>query len=507
MEMLVIAAPTVVTMTSYTVMQFVDALMVSRIEGDGPYVAAQGNGGIMAWLAISFALGVIGMVNTFVSQNLGAEKLDRCASYAWAGLWISGGWSLVLGLLIPLAPVIYGQMGHPEELLRLETQYAQIMLSGMLLTLAARSLANFFFGMHRPSVVMIAALSGNVVNVMANALLIYGPDGPPAFVPFHAEIGAFADSLGIPALGVAGAAVGTVIGSAVELVIPLALFLGPKLNRELGTRRAWRCGLKPIRDLLRLGWPGGLMFANEMICWSYLMSVLLVRGGEAVGDDPALHNTAGWIGLRYMHLSFMPAVGLSIAVSAIVGKCMGMRRPDLAAQRAWLGLGIAVVYMGVCAAAFVLFRDEMIRVFVDSDMPEEQATLLIGIGAKVMIAAAVFQVFDAVAIVISGALRGAGDTVWPGVVTVISSWICIVAGGHALLHFAPQLGSIGPWIAAAAYIVVLGVLLLARFLAGKWRSIDLVGDDDHHGPSVAQPTPAASGAAAEGDPEPVSVGG
>ena len=500
--MLAIAAPTVVTMTSYTLMQFADAIMVSRIDGDGPYVAAQGNGGIMAWLSISFAMGLITMVNTFVSQNLGANKPERCASYAWAGLWLSGAWSLLLLPLIFLAPTVFGLMNHPEELLRLETQYAQIMLGGMVLTLAARSLANFFFGMHRPTVVMIAALSGNIVNVIANTLLIYGPAGPPEFVPFHAEIAAAAQAMNIPALGVAGAAWGTIIGSAVELVIPALLFLGPKLNKELGTRRAWRCGNKPLRDILKLGWPGGLMFANEMICWSYLMSVLLVLGGKAAGEDPTLHNTAGWIGLRYMHLSFMPAVGLSIAVTAIVGKCMGMKRPDLAAKRAWLGLAIAMVYMGLCAAAFVIFREPMIRLFIDKDMDPAQAEVLVGIGATVMIAAAVFQIFDAVAIVTSGALRGAGDTVWPGVVTLVSSWVCIVGGGHLMIALVPDLGSTGPWIAAAAYIIVLGILLMSRFLGGKWKSIDLVSGGDVS-PGVVQPTPGASGAATQGDPEPV----
>ena len=67
-----------------------------------------------------------------------------------------------------------------------------------------------------------------------------------------------------------------------------------------------------------------------------------------------------------------------------------------------------------------------------------------------MIAAAVFQVFDAIAISLSGALRGAGDTIWPGVVTIVLSWSCIVLGGHLFIAAAPGLGSVGPWIAAAA---------------------------------------------------------
>ena len=95
-EMVAVAAPTVVTMTSYTVMQFVDGMMVARIPGDGPYVAAQGNGGIAVWLFVSLAFGTMQIINTFVSQHLGAGRPARGAAYAWAGLWGSLAWGALL---------------------------------------------------------------------------------------------------------------------------------------------------------------------------------------------------------------------------------------------------------------------------------------------------------------------------------------------------------------------------------------------------------------------------
>src|SRR5690606_34851070 len=200
--------------------------------------------------------------------------------------------------------------------------------------------------------------------------------------------GAIASALNIPAMGVTGAALGTVIGSGVELTIPLGLFLSRRLHRRFGTRTPWRPAWGPMRDVLKLGWPGALMFVNEMICWGALMVWLVPLAGKAAGDDPVLHNTAGWIVLRYMHLSFMPAVGLSIAVTAIVGRCMGMARPDLATRRAMLGLAVAVGYMGACALAFILFRGPMIEAFTPDDMSPEDLARLIEIGGAIMIAAA-----------------------------------------------------------------------------------------------------------------------
>jgi len=492
-EMLRIALPSVITMTSYTVMQFGDTWMVSRIEPPDPvYVAAVGNGGIASWLFASCALGINSIINTYVSQHLGAGTVQKAPAYAWAGLWIS----LVFGLLaIPMVFLVgpmFSAIGHEGRMLELETGYAQILFMCSGLLIAGRSLHHFFYGLHRPKIVMISAISGNIVNLFVNWVLIYG-------------------NLGAPEMGVMGAAIGTVTGVTIELAIPLALFLGPKMHRELKTRTQWRCGLAPVRDIFRLGWPGGMMFLNEMLCWSYLMAGLLplagmaaasmaldqtgsYRGVEVVGGANSemgarvveqagvAANTAGWIALRFMHASFMPAVGLSFAVTALVGKAMGMGRPDIAAARAWLGLKVAVIYMGLCALVFVMFRETLIGVFIKSPDPEDveavrQAAEVLRIGALVMIAAAVFQVFDAVAITLSAALRGAGDTIWPGVATLALSWICIVGLGLVMIELAPQLGSMGPWIAASAYIVALGIALLLRFLAGGWKSRRVVRDE------------------------------
>jgi hypothetical protein len=97
----------------------------------------------------------------------------------------------------------------------------------------------------------------------------------------------------------------------------------------------------------------------------------------------------------------------------------------------------------------------------------------------------VFQMADAVGIVYTGALRGAGDTRWPGIVTMIYSWTFIVGGGWTLTRFLPGLESLGPWIAAAAYIVTLGITMGLRFESGSWRSIKLLDRGDVEQPEMA----------------------
>lgn len=489
-EMLLIAAPTVVTMTSYTVMQFVDGFMVSQTGAEGDIsVAAQGNGGMTVWLMLSVVLGLVGVINTYVSQNLGAGRPERTSAYAWNGLWISAAMAVLMLPYAGAVPWMYRWLGHTEPLLGLETSYARILCYGALFTLASRALSHFFYGIHRPMIIMVCALVANVLNVLFNTVLIFGRNGIPGdwmLGPLLEPAAQLGRSLDIEPMGVTGAALGTVLGASFEFFVPLAYFLSPALNRKFNTRGTWRPSWPHIKDIMRIGWPAGLMFGNEMICWGYLMTGLVPKGGAAAGEDPVLHNSAGWIALRYMHLSFMPAVGMSIAVTAIVGKCMGMGRPDLASRRAWLGLAVTLAYMAVCALVFVVFREPLVRVFTSDDLDPAKVEELVRIGASVMIAAAVFQIFDALGITLSGALRGAGDTVWPGVVTIILAWTLIIGLGNLMIAFVPSLGSLGPWIAASAYIIALGLALFWRFLRGAWKSIRLI--DDPATPPGAEPT-------------------
>lgn len=452
-EMVTLAAPVVATMTSYTVMQFVDKLMVSRIGPDPIYVGAQGNGGLAAFVPIAVVMGFITVVNTYVSQHMGAGRPERGPAYAWTGMWIAAAaWLFVLLPWAYAMPSVFRLVGQSERMVGLSSGYGRILLLGAVVTLCSRAVSQFFYGMHTPLVVMVSNVSGNIVNFSCNYCLIYG-------------------RFGFPALGMNGAAIATVIGTCVELAIPMAVFLGPRMNGLYATRAAWRLSMERVREIAKIGWPGAAMFGNEMTCWAFFMVYL-------VGGFGPRHSTAGWIAHQYMSLSFMPTVGISVAMTALVGKYMGMRRPDLAAQRAWMGLGLAVAYMGLCAVCFVVFRERLVRFFIEKDTSPEDAALLVSLGSRFLIATAAFQMFDAIAMSLNGALRGAGDTVWTGVATLILSWSIIVGGGLAMVKFAPGLGSVGPWIAAACYIFLLSMMILTRFAGGQWRRIKLVQEGE-----------------------------
>ena len=460
-----LAWPTIVTMTSYTVMQFVDKMMVGQV---GPLeLAAQGNGGIWAFAPIAFAFGALAVINTWVSQHMGAGRPDRVARYLWGGLHLSLlAWITILIPWAMIMPWFFGNVAHAghsidelDRLVELESAYGQILVLGGLFTIGSRSVHQFFFGIMRPKVVTVSVIIRNIVNVVLNYILIFGEQGLPLLnmpgVP------------GMPPLGIHGAAIGTVAGVIVEMIIPFLVFLGPRCHREYASRSSWRLHLPTIKELHRLGWPGSLISGNEIVCWSIFMTIL-------VGMFGADSMTAGWIVLGYMHLSYMPAVAISFACNTLVGNSIGSGRPDLAVIRTRWSVGLAVVFMTMCALMFIIFRGPMVSIFIGGDVDQQQFDDILDIGMKLMIVGALFQSIDALGITYSGALRGAGDVIWPGFFFAISSWLFIIGIGYALAIWAPGLGAIGPWIGAAVYVIVVGLGMIWRFESGHWRSIKLV---------------------------------
>ncbi len=455
-----LAWPTVVTMLSYTVMQFVDSIMVAQL---GPLeLAAQGNGGVWTWTVMAFLVGILSLVNTFVSQALGAKETDSASRYAWAGIWF--GLVSWLVALLPFGffvlPWAFRQMGHEPRLVELELAYGQWLILGGCFTLVSKAFSNFFFAVQRPKVVAAAAIAGNIVNLALNFVLVFGEAGLP---------GLGLDGIpGTPALGVEGSAIATVAGVAVECMIPALVFFGSAMARQYATRTNWRPDMGAVGDLVRVGWPASIQFGNEMFCWSVFMTVLVGVFGTA-------HLAAGWAVLRYMHLSFMPTVAFSIATTTLVGRSIGAGVPEQAIRYTRTAVWMSVLYMGAWGFLMLVFREPMVRVFTESSATDVAAAdAVVAIGGRLMIAAAIFQAFDAVGIVYSGALRGAGDTLWPGILTIVLSWSLIIGLGAWMVEFHPNLASTGPWIGATAYIIFLAGAMWWRFERGPWRNRRLV---------------------------------
>lgn len=432
-------APIIAAMSSSTIMQFVDFYMVAQWGKDE--TAAIYPAGIAVFALTSFLMGLARCTSTFVAQSFGRDEHRECGAYAWQGLYIAAVAGLVALAFRPLAPGLFRLMGHEPELQVLEVTYFRIVILTIGLVTANVTIASFFQAISSPVVPMVITFVANAVNVGLNYVLIFG-------------------KLGLPALGLRGAALATVLSSVLQTGVLLAVFLRPRVAAQFGTRAGWRWSWFRTRQLLRIGLPAGLSFFLDIACWTVFIGFVVGRFGT---EQLASSNVASQI----THLSFLPALGMGAATTALVGQYIG--RADLggARLRAHMALRITATYMCAMGVLFFTFRRQLIGLF----RPEEA---IITLGSRILILAAFFQVFDAVGIIMRGALQGAGDTKWPAVVTVCYAWFFFLPSSYLLGHV---LGyrALGAWFAATLYVVLYGLTMWWRFEGGRWEQIDIFG--------------------------------
>ncbi len=440
-NVIAMSIPVVVTTSSRAFMDIVDYMMITRLQADEAQAAilpAQ----LVMWTYIIVGLGLASMVNTFASQSLGAKRYRDCSAYAWQSLYLAAFFGLVALILRPMVPTLIAAFNHAPEVQALELAYTQIALFTVGPTIAAYGLGNFFVGVHRPWVTMWTAIEANVVNIAVSFVLIFG-------------------YLGFEPMGIAGAAWGTLTAVSYRTVRLLLTLVGPSAARTFESRKTWRPSWRRLKGLLRVGLPCSLQWLCDVVVWAIFVNVLV---GSRFGTVHLIATNTAW---QFMRLAFLPAIGVGQALTALVGKSIGAGDPQRAIRETRIATMITVAYMGTLSLIYWLQGPALIRLF-NTD-PE-----VVEIGTSIMICAAVFQLFDAIGITYNSALRGAGDTFVPSMFFIVSNWVIIVGCGWYVATEYPQLGSLGPWLAASGLIVITGLFLWWRWHSRAWMRVDLL---------------------------------
>lgn len=438
--LLVMAAPNVATMMAESLLNMADFWIASQL---GAVAQAAVLSAILVFMSIfGLLMGTMACVSTMVSQSFGAAKPRDCSAYAWQGVWFSLLYGVAALALWPAMPALYRLIGHAPDVQALEVSYTRIRLLVLGVAGMNMALAEYFNGIQRPRVNTASVVGANVVNVVISYGLTFG-------------------TFGLPRLGFVGIAVGTLIATLVRLGWLLTALCTGQSQREFHARQTWAPRLQKMGRLLHVGWPAGVEFVLSITAWTAFLAWI-------VGKYGTTHLAASNTCARITELSFMPALGIGFAICAVVGQSVGAGKPAQARRRACMGAVLNVAYMGVMAVIFVIFSRPLIGLFTQDEA-------VITIGAGVLVLASLYQMFDAVALSYSFALRGAGDTLFPAFVCSVLSWAILVGGGAAVAHYYPQLGIRAPWAFAALYIVIIGLILWGRWRIGRWERLDVIG--------------------------------
>ncbi len=447
--------PIIGTTMSGMLMGFTDFVMVSRLGTEA--TAAISPCTMLLYSILCLGLGMSNSVQTFSAQAVGRRSPKEAAAYAWQSLYVALVFAMLAYPATQAMPWLWDWVGHETAVQAMEVAYSEVVLWCMPFAILCVGLEGFFNGIQRPKVALVSVLAAVVFNVIANYVFIFG-------------------KFGVPAMGIRGAAVATLIAWTVRLVILGAVFRRKDFNHEYDARNQWRPSLERIRGILSVGGPTGIQWTLDVGSWFIFLTVLIAGFGTAT-------LAASNIALQFMHISFMAALGAGSAVTTLVGHAIGERKHDLAALRAKSGMVLTASYMAVIGVVFLVMGRPLVGLLSNDPV-------VIDTGSKVLIWAALFQVFDAMGIAYVHALRGAGDTRWPAVLVILCNWGVFICGGYFVSRMFPQLGYHGPWMMCALYIILIGLALRSRFLRGAWRKIDLFKHDEVS-PTIVTDVPTA----------------
>lgn len=422
--MLRLAIPVVLAELGWMAMGVIDTIMVGPLGPEA--IAAAGVGTSLHMAFAIFGMGLLLGLDTLVSQAFGARQITECHR------WLVHGVALALLLTPPLMLICWGvyvaipALGfHPAVEPLLLGYYGVIIWSSPLLLLYA-AFRRYLQGMHLVKAVMFALVSANLVNAGANWVLIYG-------------------NLGLPALGVAGAAWATIISRlymAGVLLTAIVLYDRwrwadlPTLAGHL--HRAW------FQRLLQLGFPAASTVALEVGVFASATAL----AGKLDPISAASHQIA----LNIAAVSFMIPLGLASAGAVRVGHAVGAGDPPRAAAAGWTAILLAMAVMVVAAATFLVIPRTLIGIFT-----RDEAVL--ALGSSLLFVAAVFQLFDGLQGVTTGVLRGVADTRTPMITNLLAHWLFGLPVGYTLC-FVIGIGVIGLWIGLSTGLIIAGIVLL-----------------------------------------------
>jgi len=443
-----LAAPMIANNAIQMVLNLTDTWFIGSISTTA--LAAMGSVQWLTLVAIMLFGGVGLAVQTIVAQSFGGRRFIRASQAAWIGLWATLACIPIFVGVGLLGPTLLAPFKVDATIEGLALQFWRPRMYGAFLAVALWAVLGFFNGIGKPKLSLWVNCFVGVANIALNWLFI-----------IHLK------------LGIAGSAWATNLAMLLGVAIGLGIFVSASVQLPYRSRLTWRLQLPLLWKQWRLGFPMGLMIAADVVGVA-LFQLMQVRVS-------AVDGAVTQIAMMLTSVAFMPAVGISLAGTTLVGQAIG------AGDRAWAyRVGNAVIllatgYMALAGLLLGLAGPWLIPLFVAANDP--QTPEVIALGLTVMWIAGAYQLFDGLNISCGCCLRGAGDTTVPAMIVITLSWLVFVPAAHAMtfrsgegwFDVLPQFGygTVGGWAALLVYIVLLGLTMSWRWRKKSWQRISI----------------------------------
>jgi MATE family multidrug resistance protein len=431
-ELFALAWPIAAAMLGETAMGLVDTKLVGGLGA-----AALGGTGLattLMFLGYSLVFGVMRGVKVRASHAIGEGNPHHAFAYARAGLALGTAFGLVVLVLCRNVEPLLLRLGADAEVVPYARDFLAAITLGAPSTCALSALIQHRQATGDSRTPMVVGVAGNLFNALFAWTLIYG-------------------RFGLPALGVRGAGYATATTETLELVVMLALFLRDERRARGSAARPSPRFAEALREVTDLGFPTGIQFAAETLAFTTFALVL-----SSIGTDEIAANQ---LAINVIRVSFLPGIAIAEAGSVLVGRALGRRRLAEADTVVRCALVLAVGFMTACGLGFA-FGGGSLAKFFSTDHA------VIATARKLLLVAALFQVLDAVNIVLRGALRGAKDVRAVALLGVLVVWTFVPTSAW-LLGKTLGLGALGGWIGFVGETTFGALLFSLRWRRGGWR--------------------------------------
>jgi MATE family multidrug resistance protein len=432
-----LAAANLLQMLTYAI----DVIFIARLGEQE--LAASALAVSLFGLVLWALTGLTGAVAPLIAEAIGARApaLRPVRRSVRMALWLAfaagiGG----TGLCLLLDPIMAAS-GQQAGIRALANSYNTVLVFSMTPMLLAGVLRSFVSALGRPIFATAITAQGILVNALANYAFIYG-------------------ELGAPELGLAGAAVATIITACETLAIyVLAIRMDRRLHRYHVFGRLWAPDWSRFGQIVRLGTPIALTITAEAGIFG-AAAFLMGRFGAA---ELAGHTVA----LQLASLAFQVPFGVGQAAAIRVGYHYGAHDRIGVARAGWVAVAIGAGFMTLTAGAMILAPQWLLRIYIDPDAPANAA--LVGFALEYLVLAAIFQLADGVQAVTAGALRGLQDTRVPMWIAIFSYWVPGIGLSVGLGFHTPLQGT-GVWVGLAT-----GLFFAAAGLLWRWHRREALG--------------------------------
>ncbi|MEY4640396.1 MAG: hypothetical protein RLZZ227_390 [Pseudomonadota bacterium] len=435
LKLLQMSIPMVISQGAFGVMIFIDRWMLGQI--DPAHMAAALGGGVACYFSYSLFNGILAYANALVAQYQGAGEDEKCSKVVTQGVLLAVGCIPLMALIMLGMRQIFAAMDHSPQQAELELVYYDIMMLCTFPVLVKVCLASFFSGIGNTRTVMVCDVLSILVNIPLAYGLIFG-------------------ELGMPELGMAGAGWATVISNVCAVLFYLVPYFAPDNRRRFRVAESFTFDAGILRRYLRLGFPSGLeLFLNVAAFNMFLLMFQSYGLAEAA---------AATIVFNWDILSFVPLLGLNIAVMSLVGNAVG--GGDISRINAVMTSGylLGIGYSVVLATLYIIFRNPLVDMFI---VPSPEAEDIRVLARYMMLGLSAYVLCEGVLQVITGVLRGAGDTRWIMLASVALHWGMLVAQYFIIrvLGFGPRVS----WMGFVIMVLLITVVFGWRLLGNKWR--------------------------------------